>query len=750
MARKVSRIALAAALALSGKAGAAWAEEVAVRSDGRPVEGAHVAVKGRGGSHVTDAAGIVRLPDLPPGTYMLEIATPDGRRHERPLVQQAQLQTAQARPADQPTQVELGNATPLAPVRVTANALATGGVDDLTTPAAILTGDELVRRRESSIGETLNGIPGISSTQFGAGASRPVIRGMDGPRIRVLSDGVDVLDASSISPDHAVTSEPVLAKQIEVLKGPATLLYGGGAIGGVVNVIDSKIPTYVPENGYEGEFEMRFNTGAKAMTGAVGATVGHGNFALRLEGLKRFSDDYRLADKEGDPPSRRLPGSYNDTGTASIGASIVGERGFIGLAFTRQRNNYGLPGHEHAHDDHDHDHDHDHGAHGVPYIKMRSNRVDVRGELLDPLPGFEKARLRLGHVDYKHDEIEDGEVATTFRNNATDGRFELVHEPILFGLRGVFGVQGLWRNFKAVGEEAYVPPTRTRNHGVFLLERYEWESLRFEAGLRHEWQHIDVRGEGKDTSHNGTSASFGVTWMFAPEYSIGASFSRSQRLPTAEELYANGPHAATRTFEVGDDGLKRETSHNIDITLRKHTGWLQFSVGVYRNMIDDFIYAADTGREVEGLREINYRQRNAVFQGVEGEVTVEATDFLNVSLFGDYVRAKLKGGGDLPRIPAGRLGTRLDAKWEGWSGMVELYHVFRQDKVAEFETETGGYNMLNAGIAYGGSFGPVTSYQFYVRANNLLNETARNNVSFIKDVAPLPGINFTVGARLTF
>lgn len=626
---------------------------------------------------------------------------------------------------------------------------------EMTMPVAVMEGQELVMRREATLGETLQGLPGVHSSSFGAGAARPVIRGLDGARVKVLSDGVELLDASTISPDHAVVSEPLLAERIEVLKGPATLLYGGGAIGGVVNVIDRKVPTYVPEKGYEGELELRANSVANEDAGVFGITAGSGNFAVRAEGAKRQADEYEIP---GSP--NRQEGSYNDTDSFTLGASFIGERGYLGAAYTEQNNRYGLLAHEHADchthgrdwhcggHGHSHDHDEEHGA--VPYVDMQQKRWDLRGELGDPLPGFELARLRVGHSNYQHEEIEGGEVGTRFDNDATDARLELTHQP-LFGWRGVVGAQTLRRDFEAAGEEAYVPPTLTRNHGVFLLEEYTAGAWRYELGLRHEWQDIDADGQ-RNTDHKGTSVSAGAVWTFAPQYSLGFSLSRSQRLPTAEELYAYGPHAASRTVELGNIELDEETSHNAELTLRKFAGRTTFSFSLFRNQVDDFIFAADTGHDIGGgYREIEYRQQDAVLTGAEGEVRFQATDATAFTLFGDHVRGKLRdGGGDLPRIPADRLGVRLDQSFTpALNGQLEFYRVQRQDDLADYETETGGYNMLGAGLSYAGSL-KQSDYLIYLKGNNLLDEKARQHTSFIKDDVLLPGRNLTVGVRLAF
>ncbi|ATE61379.1 TonB-dependent receptor domain-containing protein [Thauera sinica] len=649
-------------------------------------------------------------------------------------------------------------------VTVSASALGVGS-DAMSTPASVLEGDELVRRRAATLGETLANEPGIHATHFGAGASRPVIRGMDGARVKVLADGAEIMDASTISPDHAVAVEPMLSERIEVLRGPSALAYGGGAIGGVVNVLDRKIPVAIPERGVEGSVELRGNTAAREAAGAFEITAGSGSIAVHAEGLKRDARDYRVGDDWSG--GSRVDGSYNETETGSLGISWIGERGYLGIAWTRQRNDYGLPGHTHeledchthgnhlhcgAHDGHEdeEEHDHDHAEGGVPYVRLDSERWDLRGEYLDPFAGFARLRVRASHTNYGHDEIEDGAVATRFRNKASDGRIELEHQP-LGGWRGVLGLQSTRRDFSAVGEEAYVQPTLTRRHGVFLVEEYTAGDWRFEAGLRHEWQKIDVDSASRDRSHRGNSVSVGAVWNFAPQYALGLSLSRAQRLPTAEELYADGLHMATRTLERGNPDLDAETSHNIDLSLKKLAGPTTFSVSAFHNRVSDFIYA-HTLDEHDGLQLIEYAQRDAVFTGIEGQVRQRLNTMFGLTLFGDYVRARLAssdGDRDLPRIPAHRIGLRLDAHWQGWAGEVELYRVTRQRQVAEFESSTPGYNMLNLGASYAGRIDSVP-YLFYVKVSNLTDELAYSHTSFIKDAAPLTGRNLTMGVRLSF
>jgi len=632
---------------------------------------------------------------------------------------------------------------------------------DVSSSVAVLSGPALVTRRQATLGETLNGMPGVSSDTFGAGASRPVIRGQTAPRVKVLSDGSPLMDASEVSPDHAITTEPLLLDRIEILRGPSALLYGGGAIGGAVNLIDKKIPTAVPPAGGEGVLEIRGGTADGEGAGVVAMTAGAGGLAIHVEAAGRRASDYRVPDWT----ENRLDGSFNRTHAAAIGLSWVGARGYLGAAYSEAHSKYGLPGHSHeyeschphgstlhcgghGHDEDDHDHDHEHEEHGsAPLVDLVSRRVDLRGELREPFAGVERIRLRGGYTDYAHDEVDQGAVATTFTNRGWDGRIEVQHAPIA-GLRGVIGAQAARSEFAAIGEEAFIPKSRTTNAAVFLLEEFTVGDVRIEGALRQEWQ--DAKAQDRPASdHKPFSASVAGVWTFAPGYSAALALSRSERAPTAQELYARGVHLATNTYEIGTATLDEETAKSIELTLRKTGGRTTFTGSVYRYDYDGYIFA-DTLDQFEDFRLVRYDQADAAFTGVEGEVRRQVTDEVGVRVFGDYVRAKFKNdGGDLPRVPAGRLGAGADFARGAWSGDVEYYRVFRQDEIAAFETETPGYNMLNATVARDLDLGPAGA-QLFARGTNLLNELAFNHASFISSVAPLRGRNVVVGLRASF
>ncbi len=636
-------------------------------------------------------------------------------------------------------------------------------INDVAAPVTSLEGDDLIRKRRATLGDTLESQPGIHSDTFGAGSSRPVIRGQTAPRVKVLSDGVEVMDASSVSPDHAISGEPLLLEKIEVLRGPSALLYGGGAIGGAVNLIDKKIPTVIPENTIDASIELRGGTADDERTGVAGVTVGEGNFAFRMEGVIRRSDDYRVPKWS----ERHVDGTYNDSSTASLGASWVGESGYFGVAYTRQNSEYGLPGHsheyeachphgshlhcgghDHDHDDDDHDHDHEEEGHDVPIVDLRTDRFDVRGEYRNPFAGIERVRLRAGFTDYAHDEIDDGVVSTTFKNKGYDARLEMEHADI-GALHGVFGVQTNKSKFSAVGLESFLPKTTTKSTGLFLLEELHLGNWRLEAAVRQEWYDIEPEAPRAPLSFSPFSVSGAAIWTINAEFSVALSAARSERAPNAQELFARGVHLATNTFEIGDANLTKETSKSIDLTLRKRGGPLTFSVSVYHNSVDDYIFA-QTLDQYEEFRLIRYAQQDARFTGIDGEIAYQFSPALRTEVFGDYVRAKFKNnGGDLPRIPNARLGGRLIGSWQDFEGDLEYYHAFRQSDIAAFETETNGYDMVNATLAYNLSFAGADG-QIYLRGTNLLNKLAFNHTSFIKNSTPLMGRNFVLGVRATF
>ncbi|CAM4260413.1 TonB-dependent receptor [Comamonas aquatilis] len=638
---------------------------------------------------------------------------------------------------------------------------------DMATPVQVLDSEQLLQRQAATLGETLAAEPGIHASHFGAGASRPVIRGMDGARVSILSDGSELLDASTVSPDHAVTSEPMLATQMEVLRGPSALLYSAGAMGGVVNVLDGKIPTSRPDKSVQGSAQLQGGTaagqtaGAFSLTGAAPNADSSGSLVLHAEGVARNAGDYRVGSGWSD---KKVAGSFNRTQTGSLGLSWVTDKGYLGLAYTRQTARYGLPGHSHGfegchtHGDHLHcgeeggheGHDHGaeaHGAGDVPVVELTSERWDLRGEWRNPAAGVAAVRLRSGFTNYRHDEVEDGQVATRFKNRAHDLRLEVEHEP-LAGWRGTLGLQTMNRRFSAQGEEAYVQPTDTRRDSLYLFEEYRWQDWSLQAALRHDRQRVEAQLTDERRSHSATSASLGTVWKFQPGYSATASVTTGSRMPTAEELFANGLHMATATYERGNANLSRERSQALDLGLAKTTGDTKWKLNAYHYRINDYIYGATLDAH-EGLQLLQYTQGDARFTGWEAQVSQRLSASWTVSVFGDGVRARLANGEALPRIPSQRWGLRVNTRLAGWDGMAEWVQVTRQNRTAAFESETAGYGMLNLGASYQFRSGTNT-WSVYVKGQNLTNRLAYAATSFIKTAAPLMGRNLTVGIKLDF
>ena len=622
-----------------------------------------------------------------------------------------------------------------------------------------------------TIGDALAGELGVYSNQFGAGSSRPVIRGQDGARVKVLQNASEVSDVSSLSPDHAVTVDPILAKQVEVIRGPSTLLYAAGTVGGVVNVMDQKIPTQMPEKGYEGQVGLRYNSGSDERMASAGLTAAIGDqFAVRIEGSKRKANDYIAPNYQHEHEGqfereRRVGNTFAEGENLNVGASWIHDRGFVGLAYSLRQDQYGLPGHNHEYEDcHTHGnqlvceghaedtghaHDHENEAHhdAGPWVDLKSERYDFRTELSQPFKGFEKLRAHASYTDYKHDEIEDGHAATTFNSDGYDARIELVHVPIA-GWEGVIGAQYNQQDLDVRGDEALFAPNSTQKYSVFAAEHKQIGAVHVEFAGRIDQQSIEIDSSQQDNHDSVYSGSAALNWEFAPNYKLSLMASHQQRLPLAQELYANGKHFATNTYERGNDQLQREKSNNLELGLHFDNDQLDYHLHVYHNWFDNYIYAATTD-SYKDFRLVDYTQNSARFYGLEGQVDYKVNDVYQLGLFGDYVRGKIDGD-NAPRVPSGRLGTKAAMNFaDGWSGTAEYYHVFKQDKITAFETETAGYNMVNLGLAYAGQWRSGQDYRVYLQANNLLDDEVYSHASFLSNI-PQVGRNFTVGLEFGF
>lgn len=670
-------------------------------------------------------------------------------------------------------------------VTVTASPFKDRGELEMTQPANVLQGDDLRRKREISLGDTLANELGVASSFFGPGASRPIIRALDGPRIQVLENGVGALDVSSLSPDHAVTVETLNASQIEILRGPATLLYGGGATGGVVNVVTGRIPERLFKNP-EGNAEIRGNTATEEKAGSFNVNKSFGQMSWSLGGFKRKTEDYSIpgqANISGLPPvpnghqehdhepdhnpasilanvpdatgSRRdkniVRNSAVDSQGLSGGGSYIGERGFLGGSISLMESKYGIPTLEMA------------------SIDQTQARYNLAGQLDNPVSGIERVKVRTGYNDYKHKEIESsGEVATRFKNRELETRVEFLHLPIA-GLTGLFGVQFQDRTFSAIGEEAIVPVSKARSTGVFLVEEKHWGNVRLEFGGRYEHATRDPQNTPDPSRAFGLfSGSTGASWNFVRDYNLGLTATHGQRAPAIEELYVNGAHHGTATFQTGDHTLRKETHNNFDLSLRKTTGFMTWKVNTFYNRFNRYIFFANADTDGNGIADRidhdgeldlngeflvqNLAQTDAFFYGAEAEVIFSLKpDNLELRLFTDYVRGKLDGRhGNVPRVTPQRFGFELNYKSGPFATNLTTIHVLRQNKAAELETHTAGYTQLNLEASYLLKQTGANGIRFFVQGRNLLDEEMRVHTSYLKNFAPLPGRALVAGIRSDF
>lgn len=654
---------------------------------------------------------------------------------------------------------------------VTASPLARAA-DEISAPTSVLAAEALARRQQPTLGETLAGLPGVDATYFGPGASRPVIRGLGGDRVRVLTGGVGTLDASVVSPDHAVSLDPLLIERIEVVRGPAALLYGGGAIGGVVNVIDGRIPETLPAGPLTGRFEVRGDTaaGERAAAGVLAGAAG--KWAWRLDGFHRETDDIEipgfaetaalLADhdeaEEGPAAFGSLPNSATKTSGGAFGLSYINGKGHLGFSYTGFDSLYGVPGHEHGHaeepEEAEEEESHEE-EHGDVRIDLRQRRWDIHGEWLAPVGLLRAARFQLGLADYEHTELEGDEIGTRFTNDAHEGRLELLHEKI-GDVEGALGWQFARSDFKAVGEEAFMPPSVTRNQAVFVYEelmRGDWTA---QFGSRIERQKITPAAASglPARRHTGETFTAGLIWRMSEAGSLAFSASANERAPNAQELYADGPHAGTGAYEVGDPALGVEKSRGLDLSYRHRRGVVTGEVSVFLNRFDGYIYQEATGAEEDGLPVLAFVQRDAKLCGAEAELVFhlhETKDSVaDIRLFADSVRAtNTSDNTPLPRTTPVRFGAGFDWERGPWSLSAEWRRVQRQDRLAPSETATAGHDLVGLAAAWRFDAGHAHG-ELFVQGRNLLDETARVHTSFLKDVAPLPGRSFTAGLRLKF
>jgi iron complex outermembrane receptor protein len=668
--------------------------------------------------------------------------------------------------------------------------------EQLAQSYRVLSGDELARKLDGTIGSVVGQLPGVGTTSFGQAVGRPVIHGLGGPRVRVMEDHIPSLDASTLSEDHAVTIEPFLADSIDILKGPATLIYGSGAIGGVVDVHTGRIPQVLPAQYFSGDVEARIDdvadqrTGAARFDGAAGQIAWHVDmFSRRLKdydipgyaqsaALRRLDDDHdgdHDDDHDDDHEDHNeavrgtLPNSDLRTTGGALGMSYIGDRGFIGMAVSRYESKYGLPGgtHAHHHDDHDHDH-HDDDDHGLDHhghhdhddedddvrLELKQTRWDLAAGLQDPFVNFTELKVRIGYNDYEHRELESrDEIASRYEVRAWEGRIEALHAPV-GGWQGVLGLQVSREDFESSGEEAFAPPSDTDAIALFIVEERPFEGFTLQAGARYEHTEVDAGSVGSE-SFDTLSASVGAVVPLAEGFELGLIADLAQRAPVAAELYSDGPHLATQAYEIGDPDLDIEQAANLSATLRYGSARLDGSATLYFTRFKAFIFQADTGAEEDGLPVRIWAQEDADFRGVDLEaryrLLVDGPVSLEGRVFYDLVRAELDvtGNDRIPRLPPDRAGIGFESRWQWLTANVDYLRVFEQSRTAAFERDSDAYDDLRVQLS--GRFDLAgAALTVFLQGRNLTDDEQRNHVSSIKDYAPLAGRTVLAGMRLSF
>jgi iron complex outermembrane receptor protein len=663
----------------------------------------------------------------------------------------------------------------LAPVFVTATPLGSS-LFELVDPVNVLQGQGLRLRRQPTLGQTVGEEVGVSATYFGPNASRPVIRGLGGFDIRLLNNGIGILDASASSPDHAVAVSPFAVDRVEVVRGPATVMYGGTAIGGVVNTIDSRIAETGVAKPVSGAASYQFDSQNNLNAGGARIDAGNERFVLHGDAYKTDNHDLRIPGSAWSPQAqaaRGEPGPYGtltnsagDSESYGIGASgILGDKGYLGLSYGEFKTNYGTV------------------AEPDVTIRLKQNTWNVAGELRDTIPGLRALRMKYAYTDYTHTEFEGQEPGTVFDSKGYNLRVEGLH-GMLGPFQGAIGVELVDVDFSAQGAEAFVPSTTTQSVAGFVYEELRHEAWKFSFGARVADTKVDAQ-EFVEAGLPADSRSFtpwggavGAFYAFNKEWGLGANVQYTQRAPSFQELYADGPHVATDQFEVGNRSLNKVESTSIDLTLKQQSERFTstigafytdfsnfiglFPTGIFRNPEDrsvtpDATPIVDpaTGEEIVPMEQFNYAQVKARFYGFEAQtvfpVWKSGGSVVSVKLQADYVNATDRTNDQpLPFIPPFRAGGSVTYQRDAASASLGGLFAAAQNRVPQFQTTTPGYANVFANASYRWKFAAGVSLEAFVQGTNLLDQTIRYSTSSLKDIAPLGRRAVMVGVRGTF
>ena len=796
---KLSRLALglslsAPALLLASPAALAQTLSGTVtNAAGKPLANATVEIEALKRVTSTNELGEFTFSNVKEGDYTLHIfASGFAHLHEHAQVQSDNAEGANFVLARSAIEVIDVHATPMHL-----------SVMESATPVSVLSGETLRRQQAATLGDTLEKLPGVQSNFHGNVASTPIIRGLSGPRVLITQNGLDVSDVSRVGPDHAVASEASTAKQIEVLRGPATLFFGSGAIGGVVNVVDQRVPTSTETRG---EFVLETQTVNDQKLGTFNVTTGVDNIAFYADGFYRDSNDYEtpVAPDIDDPDGAHVVENSNEESNGfTLGTSYLFDQGYVGVAVERFEREYGVPGHSH-------------GGDTSVFADLEQTKYQLLGEYNFTNDFLQSVHFRAGYTDYEHAEVEGGLVGTTFSNETEELRVELLHKPMA-GWRGGISLHYKGSDVFAQGEEAFTPPSEMEMFAVALMEERHFGDFLVQLGARAESVTLDASSvllpeldahehddehdhdEHAHDEHEGSefvrqfavdqeftpiSLSAGVVYTINESYNVGVSLSRSERAPSASELLSFGPHIGTRTYEIGalfdlsEEGefvlsqtaIDLETANNIDLTFRKTQGDVGFVFNAFYNQVDNYYFQEETGlfaesghdhdHDEEGHGEEEHSEdehsdelpvylfgsADAVLHGFELQVAWQTTDNLKLDFFADYVKARLKDGGALPRTSPMRVGSHVAYTLDNFRADLDITYFAKQDDISTFETETDGYTLVDASITYDISLGDI-DLSVYLSGENLTDEEARVHTSFLKDIAPRPGRNFAFGVR---
>ncbi|MEQ1638019.1 MAG: TonB-dependent receptor [Methylococcales bacterium] len=641
-------------------------------------------------------------------------------------------------------------------------------------PVTVLSGEQLRTKVGSTIGETLKNELGITTQSFGSGVGTPVIRGQAGPRVRVMQNSMGNNDASSLSPDHANGVEPILAERVEVLRGPATLLYGNGAIGGVVNVIDNRIPEQVSEKLLGGAGEQRYDSVTNETASVLKLEGGKAGWAYHLDGFYRDQGNTHIAGKAIDEvavqanepdytaevnPEGLINNTAGRTKGGSVGISRIGDIGLVGASINQLEKNYGIPSD---------------GSGGDPVtVVLKQSKYGFKAQLNQPFTFAEEVRMKFGYTDYQHQELDAGAPETTFLNKTYESRLELEHQPI-GDVKGVWGFQSSNSEFAAIGKNIsatpLVPKSNIDNYGVFAIESIKTGAITYEVGGRGEWQSISPEN-GNSLTYLPISGSASALWEITKQHQLSLGFTHSQRAPLIQELFYDGVHEASRSYELGNKNLNREISNNLDLGYRFNANWMTAEISLFHNWVSDYIYQGRADylydRNAEAFTADNLcplnntcmqvqqnRQAAATFKGFEGQFIFPLMQnhygALDLTLFGDYTRGTFDNGTDVPRMPPLRYGLQLSYEKNDFSTNARLTRGEAQTNPGENETSTPSYLLLNLGAQYRISNLGEADILLFANGKNMLNENIRNATSYLRNFAPDPGRSGEVGIRFSF